>query len=67
MAAALLAFLAAVPVSAHDKKIDGKLDGCEGGAAGEFAEVLDAIRGKAAYANVHSTKYPGGEIRAQLK
>jgi len=162
IAAALLAFLAAVPVSAHDKKIDGKLDGYEevppvsttaagtfkanvskdessieytlsysglegtvtqahihfgtaglnggimvwlcqvppgfndpaglapvcpqagsisgtltaanvvgpaaqGITAGEFAEVLDAIRGKAAYANVHSTKYPGGEVRAQLK
>lgn len=39
----------------------------QGIAPGEFSELVDAIRGKAAYANVHSTKYPGGEIRAQLK
>jgi hypothetical protein len=33
---------------------------------GEFDELVDAIRAGATYANVHSTKYPGGEIRAQL-
>ena len=38
----------------------------QGVAAGEFAEVVVAIRAGMAYANVHSTKFPGGEIRAQV-
>jgi hypothetical protein len=38
----------------------------QGIGAGEFGELVDAIRAGATYANVHSTKYPGGEIRAQL-
>lgn len=32
----------------------------------EWAEVLNLIRGGRTYANVHSTKFTGGEIRAQL-
>jgi hypothetical protein len=39
----------------------------QGIAAGEFAEMLAAIRAGAVYVNVHSSKYPGGEIRGQLK
>ena len=35
--------------------------------AGEFDEFVDAIRGGVTYANVHSSLYPGGEIRAQLQ
>ena len=38
----------------------------QGIAAGEFAELVRAIRAGVTYVNVHSTKYPGGEIRAQL-
>jgi hypothetical protein len=38
----------------------------QGIAAGEFAEVIRAIRKGSAYANVHSTKFPGGEIRGQI-
>jgi CHRD domain-containing protein len=33
---------------------------------GEFGELVRAIRAGATYANVHTEKYPGGEIRAQL-
>jgi len=39
----------------------------QGVSAGEFAEVLAAIRAGVAYVNVHSSKFPGGEIRGQLK
>jgi len=34
--------------------------------AGAFAEIVAAMRDDTAYANVHSTKYPAGEIRGQL-
>jgi hypothetical protein len=34
---------------------------------GEFDELVDAIRAGVTYANVHTSKYPGGEIRAQLE
>jgi hypothetical protein len=39
----------------------------QGIAAGEFTELIDAIRHGVTYVNVHSMKYPGGEIRAQLE
>jgi len=39
----------------------------QGIAAGEFAELVRAIRGGVTYANVHSTKFPTGEIREQIK
>jgi CHRD domain len=35
--------------------------------AGEFGEVLHAIKSGAAYVNVHSTKVRSGEIRGQVK
>lgn len=35
--------------------------------AGAFDELVDAIKAGVTYANVHSTKWPGGEIRAQLE
>jgi CHRD domain len=38
----------------------------QGIAAGQFAELIAAIRAGATYVNVHSTLYPVGEIRAQL-
>ncbi len=38
----------------------------QGIAAGELRELVAAVRAGAAYVNVHSTLYPGGEIRTQL-
>ena len=38
----------------------------QGIAAGELAEVIRALRKGYVYANVHTTKYPGGEIRGQV-
>jgi CHRD domain len=38
----------------------------QGIGAGEFAELVAAIRNGTAYGNVHSAKYPAGEIRGQL-
>jgi len=39
----------------------------QGVEAGEFDELVAAIRAGKTYANVHTTKYPAGEIRAQLE
>jgi hypothetical protein len=38
----------------------------QGITAGEFEKVLAAIRSGAAYANVHTSPFPAGEIRGQL-
>src|SRR6185436_1645900 len=34
--------------------------------AGEFDELLNAMRAGVTYVNVHSTRWPGGEIRSQI-
>jgi len=39
----------------------------QGIAAGQLEEVLAALKDGATYVNVHSTLYPGGEIRAQIR
>jgi len=39
----------------------------QGVAAGEFAELVDAIRAGVTYANVHTSIFTGGEIRGQIK
>jgi hypothetical protein len=39
----------------------------QGIAAGEFAELVRAIKAGRTYVNVHTTKYPGGEIRGQIR
>jgi hypothetical protein len=38
----------------------------QGIAAGEFAELIAALRAGLTYANVHTDKHPGGEIRGQI-
>lgn len=38
----------------------------QGIAPGELAELVRAVRAGAAYVNVHSSLYPGGEIRTQI-
>lgn len=38
----------------------------QGIAPGEFAELIRAIRNGATYVNVHSAKFPSGEVRGQL-
>jgi CHRD domain len=44
----------------------GPTPASQGIAAGEFAEFVAAIRAGFTYANVHSSKFPGGEIRTQI-
>lgn len=39
----------------------------QGFAAGDFDELVRAIRNRAAYANVHSTLFPPGEIRGHIR
>ncbi len=39
----------------------------QGIAPGEFAELIRAIRAGKTYANVHTNKHPGGEIRGQVR
>jgi hypothetical protein len=39
----------------------------QGIAAGEIAELIRAIRAGKTYANVHTNKHPGGEIRGQVR
>lgn len=41
--------------------------GAQGIGAGEFAELLEAIKAGVAYVNVHTTTFPAGEIRGQLR
>ena len=38
----------------------------QGISAGEWAELIAAIKAGVTYTNVHSTTWPGGEIRGQL-
>jgi hypothetical protein len=39
----------------------------QGVAAGDFADLLRAIRSGVAYANVHTDQFPGGETRGQIR
>jgi CHRD domain len=57
----------------HDGSISGTIRPADvigpagqGVKPGEYAELLQAIRAGVTYANIHSTIYPAGEIRAQI-
>ena len=39
----------------------------QGIAPGEFAEVVEALRSRTGYGNVHTSTYPGGEIRGNFR
>ena len=41
--------------------------GAQGIDPGQYDELLRAIRSGVTYANVHSSRFPGGEIRAQIE
>jgi len=41
--------------------------GAQGIAAGDLAAALQAIGQGEGYANVHSTQFPAGEIRGQVR
>jgi hypothetical protein len=58
----------------HDGEVSGTLDASDvvgpagqGIAPGEFAEVVAALRNRAAYGNVHTDLYMGGEIRGNFR
>jgi CHRD domain len=58
---------------ANQGEVSGVIDAADvigpaaqGIAAGELTEVIRAIRNGAVYANVHTSAYPGGEIRGQV-
>jgi hypothetical protein len=55
------------PVTATATAADVVEVAAQGIAAGGLAEVITAMRRGATYANVHSTAFPGGEIRGQLR
>jgi hypothetical protein len=65
--------LADTPTCPQSGTVTGEADSTDvigpagqGIAAGEFAEILAAMRAGHAYANVHSSKFGSGEIRAQI-
>jgi hypothetical protein len=66
--------VASTPVCPQSGTVNGTLTASDvvgpsgqGVAATEFAEAVRAIRSGIAYVNVHSSKFPGGEIRGQLR
>ena len=68
-------FNPADPASARANTVTGVLTGADivasvapnGVVAGEFAEAVALIRAGKTYVNVHSAKFPPGEIRSQIE
>jgi hypothetical protein len=67
------AVAAATPVCPQEGTVEGTITPAQvltatgqGLNAGEFAELVAAIRAGATYANVHSTLFPPGEIRGHI-
>ena len=65
---------AGTPVCPQSGTVSGTIEAADvigpttqGIEAGNLAEILAAMRAGHAYANVHSSKWPTGEIRAQIK
>jgi hypothetical protein len=54
-------------ISGTIKAVDVIGPGTQGIAAGELGELFDAIRADKTYANVHTMKYGGGEVRGQIE
>ena len=61
------------PCPSPGGEVEGTIDAADvigpvnqGIAPGEFAELVRAIRAGYTYANVHTTRFPGGEIRGQI-
>ena len=58
----------------NEGQVSGTVDAADVGgpaaqgiAAGQLAEVIAALRNHAAYVNVHTSLYPGGEIRGNIR
>ena len=69
---------AGTPLCPDNQPVEGELDAADvvgpnsgmtiqGIEPGALAELVAAIRAGHTYVNVHSTKWPGGEIRAQIR
>ena len=65
---------AGTPTCPQSGTVEGTIDAsdvvgptAQGIAPGELGELMRAIRAGVTYANVHSTKFPGGEIRGQVR
>ena len=65
----------ACPTPPLDGEVEGTLTpasvlgnaAAQGIEAGSFGELVGAIRNGATYVNIHSTKWPAGEVRSQIQ